>query len=128
MEGEWEGCNARDDIESTVNVSSNPGRPGEEMKHAVMRSMHFSFHLKILVLFDITKVRKICRDKKKFQNKLFKIRVRKLREYIRYVFGFIFSGCENEIASLLHPLARSDHHLPSQAFPGEYLQDVIGKF
>ena len=60
MEGEWCGwvCNARDDLESTVNVLSNPGRPGEEMKHAVMRSLHF-FHMKILVLFDITKVRKI---------------------------------------------------------------------
>ena len=69
--------------ESTVNVLSNPGRLGEEMKHAVMRSMHFSFHLKILVLFHITKVRKICGDKK-FQNKLLKIRVRKLCEGEKY--------------------------------------------
>ena len=28
------GSNARDDLESTVNVLSNPGRPGEQMKHA----------------------------------------------------------------------------------------------
>ena len=64
-EGEG-GCNVRDDLESIVNVLSNPGRLGKEMKHMIMRSMHFSFHLKILVLFDITKVRKICGDKKNF--------------------------------------------------------------
>ena len=57
-------CNVRDDHDSTVNVLSNPGRPGEEVKHMVMRSMHFFFHLKIHVLLDITKVRKICGDKK----------------------------------------------------------------
>ena len=67
-------CNAEMTLK-TVNVLSNPGRLGEQMKLAVMRLMHFSFHLKILILFDNTKVRKMCGDKKKFRNKLFKIRV-----------------------------------------------------